>query len=172
MQHLPLAPLPVLSLSMSHHSDTGDYVWRIPRNSKWVLTDPCFSVFITSISLISIYLTSPIILKIIILSLPLPTIFGGDWDIIITLKTFFNFLLKCLSGAEGQEVLINAPWQGTYVHRRNWRGMLYPVKTTGKTVPNDSIWKWARVQAICSAPREKHPNDQGWDFLFLYPNTR
>lgn len=38
----------------------------------------------------------------------------------------------------GQEVLISAPQQGTNVHRRKWRGMLYPVKTTGKMTPSGS----------------------------------
>lgn len=44
----------------------------------------------------------PIILKIIILSLPLPTIFGGDWYIIVTLRNYLLFAKMPVWG-RGQE---------------------------------------------------------------------
>lgn len=37
-----------------------------------------------------------------------------------------------------------------------------------RSVCNYSGWKSARIQAICSAPREKKHNDQGCDILFFF----
>ena len=47
------------------------------------------------------------------------------------------------------------------------------LKPQGKllrSVRNYSGWKLARIQAICSAPREKKNNDRGWEFCFFNPN--